>query len=204
MQQHVWVGQELIESIQAPVIEFKDLRVVRNLLSESDTQGRQRVVCCTEVGRGLHQIANDESLEVAEQLQKMAGEWVRLLARACLDSSDPRRYYAAGHPLPPTARSIGGLFNSTEYPIAVVARVKEWRGGQWSSLALAVRLNRIAAWVAQGDPGNTRPLATHRCGNKTCLAPRCLRWGSYKENVWESMEGAYRRERDDPDYEPRM
>lgn len=207
-----WRGRELIESIQAPVIAFEDIADLQKLLIDGvNEEGQRQMVVCTEFGRVLHQIANDESLEVEEQVQKMAEEMVRLLAKACLGTDDVEKYYAARHPLPPTASSIGGLYNSTEYPIAVVARVKVWEEeeGRWHSWAKAVRLNRIAAWVAggdpaRGDPDKARPLALHRCGSKSCLALPCLRWGDHIQNARDGYEEAYRREKADPDFKPKM
>ncbi len=218
----LWRGKDLIERIQPPLINFGDLKNVLTHLQppeNPDSQGntRQRTVICTEFGQGLHHIANQEGLGERAKLQKLAAEIAGLLSKACLGTSDTEAYYAAAYRCPLTAdrAEIGGLYTSTAYPMAVVAKIRDLvslgRGEhRLEEYCLTVRLLRMAAWLADGDPICTRKnrkiqwqIATHKCGKKACLSLNCIRWRWYEDNLNEAYLHEYERERADPDFKPK-
>lgn len=207
-------GKELIDRIQPPLIQFDDLTNLLKNLGPPEDRTRQRSVRCTEFGERLYHIANEAGLGERARLQKLAAEMASLLSKACLGSSDSSLYYAAQYSCPLTADKvrIGGLYSSsTAYPMAVVARISESRGRQHlQTYCLTVRLLRMAAWLVDGDPRVIKvdqkekwQVATHQCGKKECLSLKCLRWGFHEDNLNEAYMHEYKRERSDPEFQPR-
>ena len=57
----------------------------------------------------------------------------------------------------------------------------------YASLGRNKRAHRVICEARHGRPPASRPLACHSCGNRWCVNPNHLYWGTYKNNAEDSV-----------------
>lgn len=190
----VFVGRELLANPSpAKPIAFPDLFTLLDRCKASDD-----FVASTDCGREIQQATRDKRTAANTKVRNIGKALLRALHEAVEqpreqgsevpDLLDPNRLlWTSKECLTPVPKPGLDSLSRTDY-----ARLHV---GKQAASPVTTALHRFACFLACGDPTQECKLATHRCGNKRCLRPACLVWGSWQSNRkdWEDKARPARR-----------
>ena len=174
-----WSGQQLLEQQDPTEPLLKDLQQLYTSLLKFKA-GRDKLR--SELAVRLEKIVNTEGDLKPLRLQKIVRELVELLALLCLGSTKISRFWGkAKCPLLPLKKEVDGV-----HPHAKGKGYTNVKLGTVDGHVVQLRLHRIVAFLACGQPPPGKALATHGCGIKGCLRLACLSWGDHSSNAMDA------------------